>query len=127
MKSVFENNVIEISKLCFEILTVFSKNTNLLPTFLLTKIKFLFNIYKSEVIDLGNFNLFITMLKMIQKQQGNFIVGMYLRQLCDPISFIHPSSITKVLKVFWELLKEAYMNPLIFELFVTTFSPYMQG
>ena len=125
-KNNFEENIVEISKLWFEILTVFSRNTTLLPGYLLSRIKFLFNIYKSEVGDVGNLNLFITVLRMIQKQQGNFAVEMFLRQLWDPISFINPSSITKVLKVFWEFIKEEYFNPLIFDLFVTTFTPYLE-
>ena len=125
-KNNFEENIVEISKLWFEILTVFSKNATLLPGYLLSRIKFLFNIYKSEVGDVGNLNLFITVLRMIQKQQGNFAVEMFLRQLWDPISFINPSSITKVLKVFWEFIKEGYFNPLIFDLFVTTFTPYLE-
>lgn len=32
-----------------------------------------------------------------------------------------------MLKVFWELIKEGYFNPLIFDLFVTTFTPYLEG
>lgn len=80
-RNEFEEDIVEISKLSFEILTVFSKNTTLLPGYLLSRVKFLFNVYRTEVGDVGNLNLFITVLRMIQKQQGNYAVEMFLRQL----------------------------------------------